>query len=85
MPSRLLGRLKKLEQKLGKNGPKLLVTICQPGETAEEAIRRAEKEIPNFGDRPDDLHIVINTYGDRNVQGVRKSPSSKGDYTDIGG
>ncbi len=52
---------------MGKSDQKLLITICEPGETAEEAERRAEQENPNFGCHPGDLHVVVKNFGIRKV------------------
>lgn len=60
MPSRLLGRLKKLEEKMGNDENNLLVTIVPQDMTIEEVDVLIHEKNPNFKG----LHLIINTYGD---------------------
>ena len=58
MPSRLSGRIKRLESKLNLNAQDTLIVIQHYGESKQQAIERAKKQYPNIKEY--DLIFVMN-------------------------
>lgn len=72
MPSRLLGRLKRLETKILDNKPPLLLLTTQYGETRQEAEERFKEEMALYereykGPKPP--LIIITNFGDYKSEG----------------